>query len=233
MEADRLSVWLTIPSAKPPEAAQVCVDVWKSCGYMVALWRDGDDDVSADLKLVGQYPGYALACNTLIRHLIDHEVAAEWFICAGDDILPDSRMMADDIAEQCRQQFGGTFGVMQPTGDRWAEVNGSAQVDRVAISAWYGRDYCRETYGGNGPLWPEYWHMFVDEEAQAVAQGLGVYWQRRDLTQFHDHWIRASRPMPPYLATANSRQHWDAAQALFNRRRAAGFPGHEPIGVAA
>ena len=77
--------------------------------------------------------------------------------------------------------------------------------------------------------------MFVDEELQGVAVRLGALWQRRDVCQHHDHWMRSeSRQMPAFLAMANSPKHWQESQALFNRRKAAGFPGHEPaVRVAA
>jgi len=121
---------------------------------------------------------------------------------------------------------------MQPTGDRWAEGQWgfqNAPIDRVAGSAWIGREFALRAYGGDGPLWPEYRHMFPDEELQCVAEKLGVFWQRRDLTQFHNHWGRNGNAadMPTFLAEANSREHWDKYKALFEARKAAGFPGHE------
>lgn len=128
------------------------------------------------------------------------------------------------------------FGVMQPTGDRWGDAQG-AYIDRVAGSPWIGREFARRMYGGSGPYWPEYFHMGVDEELQAVATKLGVFWQRPDLTHYHAHWGRP-RPgermgqvdrMPAFLAEANSPEHWRKYKALFSKRQAAGFPGHEPI----
>ena len=35
---------------------------------------------------------------------------------------------------------------MQPTGDRFAQ----GQIDRIAGSAWIGREFARRAYGGNG-----------------------------------------------------------------------------------
>lgn len=246
-----MSVWLTIPSAKPVAEAQACVDLWRARGYRVALWRDQDDAVACDMKLVGVYPGYARACNALIAHILSHPSrVAQWFICAGDDIEPDMSKTAGEIAAECEGYFGKlggpslpnpinyrTLGVMQPTGDRWGEdptlpnahPMRTAYIDRVAASAWYGREYCQRMYGGNGPLFPGYYHMHVDEEAKAVAEMMGVYWMRPDLTQTHRHWARNGSQMPQYLQFANSPQHWNESKRLYESRKAAGFPGWLPI----
>ena len=241
-----MSVWLTIPSKKPAAEAQAVIDRWRARGYRAAIWRDtGDDPVDCDLLLRGAYPGYARAVNALSQEAIKR--GAQWCILAGDDIDPDPTHDPAEIARECAEYFGettidadgetirsSTFGVMQPTGDRWgADRNdknfcGSAYIDRVAGSAWYGAEYVRRMYGGVGPLWPGWWHMFSDEEGQAVAGKMGVFWQRRDLTQHHNHWGRTTGRMPEYLKRANV--EFAEARALFAQREAAGFPGHEPIG---
>lgn len=265
-----MSVWLTIPSARPAKDIEPLLDKWRQRGYRVALWRDIGADLPtgyADLYEVDKYPGYAAAVNYLIRRVMVRDAAAEWFIAAGDDTLPDPSKTAEEIAKECVRYFAEqdhaaqirsgvacvkdlilsfdgacTFGVMQPTGDRWHEGIGgfqNAPIDRVAGSAWYGREYCRRMYQGDGPLFRGYQHMFVDEEAQAVAEKMGVFWQRRDLVQKHLHWGRGPtdkavielKPgtIPPHLEKWNTSEHWNEAKALFNSRKAAGFPGHEPI----
>lgn len=254
------SVWLTIPSARPPAEVAAIVSRWKRQGYKVALWRDSPhiDDAAflADTALLmhGPYPGYAQAVNKLVAEVMGSYPDAEWFIAAGDDTEPDMNHTAEEIAVGCighftRLHYGNeshraaeigplsTFGVMQPTGDRFA----GGSIDRIAGSAWYGREYCARVNGGNGPLWPEYTHMFVDEEAQCVAQKLGVFWQRPDLIHLHHHFQRANddlnspavaRQVPTHLVEANSQEHWNKYQAIFNARKAAGFPGHKPLPVA-
>jgi hypothetical protein len=123
---------------------------------------------------------------------------------------------------------------MQPTGDRFA----GGSIDRICGSPWIGRVFARRMYHGRGAFFPEYWHMFGDEELQEVALRMGVLWQRRDLTQLHRHFMRAhdgveshaiKTAVPPHLIEANSREHWDKYKALFLARKGAGFPGHEPI----
>jgi len=64
-----------------------------------------------------------------------------------------------------------------------------------------------------------------------------VLWQRRDLIHFHNHWalpkegekMAPSDRMPAFLAEANSPEHWRKYKAIFTARKAAGFPGSEPI----
>jgi len=248
-----MSVWLTIPSKKPAPEAQAVIDRWRARGYGAAIWRDaGDDPVDCDLLLTGEYPGYARAVNALALEAVKR--GAEWCVVAGDDIDPDPTHDPAEIARQCREHFAwgygpaihpvtgeeilrrdslATFGVMQPTGDRWgADRNdpnfcGSAYIDRVAGSAWCGAEFCRRMYGGAGPLCADYWHTHVDEELQEIAQRLGVFWQRRDLTQHHNHWGRTTGRMPEYLRRANA--EFSTAALLFGRRKALGFPRHEPI----
>jgi hypothetical protein len=257
-----MSVWLTIPSARPPAECVPLFQKWHERGYKIAIFDDfGPTAVAkgADYYILDQYPGYATACNRLIREVMAKDLSAEWFICAGDDIEPDPSESAEYIAASCYDYFwgnpgsqfpqyeppenhAGLFGVMQPTGDRWHEGVGgfaNAPIDRVCGSAWYGREYCRRMYGGQGPLYPGYQHMFEDEEAQEVAIKMGVFWQRRDLVQRHNHWGRGATDdavitmgpdtIPPHLRKWNTPEHWREAKALFESRKLAGFPGHEPI----
>jgi hypothetical protein len=264
-----LSVWVTIPSARPVAEVAKWAAAWRERGYRIALWRDfstpagmfkrpvdGPLEGTADIVMGGAtYPGYAVAVNSLVRVTMQAEPDPEWFIIAGDDVYPDPNHTAEEIAAQCREHFNdfacgcevtcnnghcGTFGVMQPTGDRWGENPNharpdmrSAYIDRIAGSAWYGREYCKRVNQGRGPLWPEYQHMFVDEEARAVAVRLGVYWERRDLTQLHMHPGRAKNytvdMIPEHLKKWASADHWKEAEQIFFRRRREGFPGSEPL----
>ncbi len=250
-----MSVWLTIPSKRPPEEAEKVLNLWRERGYKIALWRDPGEwrGINADLILdYIDYPGYAEAVNQLIRDVLRAvDPSAEWFIAAGDDVEPDLNHSAEEIAVQCREHFAAalpvhpgqwtehgaqTFGVMQPTGDRWGDKGDGkgAYIDRVCGSAWIGREFARRINQGNGPLWPEYFHMFVDEHLQCVAQKLGVLWQRRDLIQLHKHWGRGpdahpnqiqnpSERMPDFLKRANSAEEWQRGKAIFQKHKEAGF----------
>jgi hypothetical protein len=253
-----MSVWLTIPSARPPAEANTVLAEWRRMGYRIALWLDHASEGEEGQKILDEwdgrtvYPGYAVAINSLIQIVMAKHADAEFFIIGGDDTLPDPNVRADEIAAQCREHFHSagckghegcrypeTFGVMQPTGHRWHEGKGgftNAPIDRVAGSAWIGREFAKRAYGGSGPLFPGYTHMYVDEELQCVAEKLGVFWQRRDLVQIHQHWGRGATDsavlndpvIPPHLEKWNTDQHWQSSKKLFNERKAAGFPGHEP-----
>lgn len=243
-------VWLCIPSARPSAEVAARMAKWTDRGYLIALHRDGPDDTNRlkyHLCMSSPYPGYALAVNRLIQQVMRCDLHADWFVTGGDDVDPDPTKTADEIASECTDSFCSritglhdhrmdTFGVMQPTGDRWGDRQG-AYIDRVAGSPWIGREFARRAYGGNGPYWPEYTHMGVDEELQAVATKLGVFWQRPDLIHMHDHWGRP-RPgeligqrsrMPAFLEEANSPAEWRRYKELFAARAAAGFPGSEVI----
>jgi hypothetical protein len=223
------------------------MDKWRAMGYKIALWRDHfDQGIVADIIFAERgYPGFYVACNNLILDCLIYNSDCDWMVCAGDDTDPDPTKTAGEIERECTEHFvnphprkfnPGTFGVMQPTGHRWGDKQG-AYIDRVAGSPWIGREFARRVNGGKGPWWPEYFHQFGDEELQAVATKLGVFWQRPDLTHFHQHWglplpgqtIGHKSSMPPFLAKANSPEHWRQYKALFEARKAAGFPGHEVI----
>jgi hypothetical protein len=203
------------------------------------------------------YPGYAVAVNNLVKQIMLMHADAEWFIPYGDDGFPDAAHTAEEIATELRRHFYElhmsrenlgltradaeqmcTFGVCQPVGDRWGEnpnhpdpAMRSAYIDRVCGSAWLGREFCKRVNQGNGPLWPEYKHMFVDEELQAVAVKLGILWQRRDLIHFHAHAGRVpnytEEMIPAHLRKWSGAEHWKEAKAIYLRRQAAGFPGSE------
>lgn len=280
-----MSVWLTIPSARPVNEVLPVVNAWRERGYRIALWCDFKGEATEDVSELCdrsvcqlEYPGYAQAVNTLIRCILREDPNAEWFVIGGDDVHPDPNHSAEEIAQQCREHFAtmhagpeaeaeqpvdldwmlneqytralfrgirnATFGVMQPTGDRWGENPNhprpdmrSAYIDRVAGSAWLGREFCRRVNQGNGPLWPEYQHMFVDEELRHVAVKLGIYWERRDLTHHHAHAGRVPNYTPELIPEhlkkwtlgEQGRKHWRESEAIFFRRRDAGFPGSEVL----
>ena len=236
-----MSVWFCIPSARPPEEAERVLKLWRAKGYKIALWRDEADEAQADLVHVGAYSGYAQAVNFLALYVLRVDSSCDWIVTGGDDTEPDMNHAAEFIAQQCSEHFDGdTFGVMQPTGDRYnySKHQRSAPIDRVAGSPWLGREWCLRINQGRGPLWPEYTHMFVDEELQNVAISYRVFWQRPDLIQLHHHFQREStainsqgvdKPMPKHLVEWNTPAHWQKYQTLFQERKRANFPGSEPL----
>jgi len=223
-----MATWYAIPSKRAAAEVAAVVAAWQQRGYRVALWRDtGDDPVACDMLLTGQYPGYARAVNALCAEILQRDAECQWIVTGGDDIQPDPTRMADEISIECSAHFGGTFGVMQPTGDRWGErpelgcthPMHSAYIDRICGSPFMGREWCERANGGRGPLWPDFYHMFVDQFLQESAKRQNALWQRRDLTHLHQHWMRESGhgPCPDFLAKVNGPNHWSEAQALYNR----------------
>jgi len=232
-----MSVWYCIPSKRPPEQVRPVLERWHAQGYRIALALDEFENYSSIVQhyeITLSYPGYAQAVNSLVRHVLEADPQAEWIVTGGDDVYPDPYRTAGEIAQQCTEHFAGTSGVMQPTGDRWGATEPWAQamypdapayIDRVCGSPWLGREFCWRVYGGRGPLWPEFKHMFVDEHLQAVAQKLGILWQRRDLVHHHKHWMREGDPsaMPAFLREVCSDEHWQESKMLFERLKAGHF----------
>ncbi len=244
-----MSVWFVIPSIRPNGGT---IPLWRAQGYKVAVLRQGEPiDVEMQIP-TGEYLGWAPSVNLLAKWVVEHDQHAEWIVTGGDDYEPDMSKPPEWIAKECKsyfrcvkRQWGGTFGVMQATGDRWGDTpqsrsmygdNRGAYIDRIAGSPWFGREWVQRAYGGNGPMCGEYFHMYGDEELLEVATKLGVYWPRRDLIQLHAHWGRkpgsapASRSdIPDFLQQVNTPKHWQESKKIFDTRKTAGWPGHEPL----
>ncbi len=248
------AVWVCIPSARPVPEVREWMKAWRKQGYKIALYRNTVDDLvgmdpelHADWCLCGEYPGYAQASNQLAAEILRMNPACEWLVFGGDDVTCDMSHTADEIAAQCSDHFrddsirtiglqGETFGVMQPTGDRWGDdaaaramwPDAPAMIDRICGSPWIGREFARRVNGGKGPLWPEYFHNWADEELQNVAIKLGCFWQRRDLIHYHNHSLRMQGgKWLPHQQGFNA--DYMKMEPLFRKRQAAGFPGHEVI----
>ena len=247
-----MSVWVTVPSKRPPAEVEKWAQAWHAQGYKIALWIDSEDAYPRDLNIADRwmvdagdgYPGYAVVTNRLIAAVFREDPEARWCVIGGDDVFPDTTKRADEIARECEAYFAekqqnlnaATFGVMQPTGNRWGESAQSidqygpecaAYIDRICGSAFLGREFCLRINGGRGPLWPEFFHMHVDEALFCVTEKLGILWQRRDLTHDHRHW--ANKPnathddCPEFLRKVNTKEHWAESLAILNRLKAEGF----------
>lgn len=258
-----MSVWFIAPTKRP--ASESTLAEWVRMGYQVAVCREpGDGPVPYDVCIpVDRYLGWARSVNMLAKFVFAHDPKCDWVVTGGDDYLPDLNHEPEQIASQCCAHFSPrnrgfgicTFGVMQPTGDRWGEgpcttcdgfgivardaskcldCNGtgrSALLDRICGSPWLGREFCQRMYQGNGPLFGGYHHMFADEELQNVARKLGVLWQRRDLIHLHQHWTRTENPekQPAWVEKVSGPEEWNKSKSLFDYRKLKGFPGHEPL----
>jgi len=218
-------IWYAVPSARAPEETADVFAAWRAQGYQVALWRDpGAAPVpGVDLTLNGPYCGYHTAINTLCREILKNDPEADWIVTGGDDIFPDPNHSGPSIAAECTAHFGGTFGVMQPTGDPWAHP------DRICGSPFMGREFCRRMYGGRGPWCEAYPHMWGDEEMHDICLARGILWNRPDLAHYHRHFQRGpNRAAKPAWMVRND-SCYEIFKPLFQQRKAAGFPGHVPI----
>lgn len=227
---EKSHVWYAIPSARPAAEVNKCLDLWSGMGYRVAVLRDrGAEPVDADLLVTGEYPGYARAVNGLAAMVLRFDPLCNFVVTGGDDMHPDPVASPEVIESECLQYFAkSTYGIMQPTGDRWmTDKSGRAASERICGSPWMGREFIERMNGGRGPFWPEYDHYYCDEELYEVSSKLLRLWQRPELTHYHNHWHRADNAQrPPHLVKAES--NWDQSKRLFEYRKAKRFPGHEP-----
>jgi len=248
-----MSVWLVLPSALPPEQADECFKLWHQQGYKLCIQRDPGhiyDSQYAHIMMERPYKGYPEAVNYLAKGVLGDDSECNWIVAAGDDTHPDLSHTADEIEYQCKQHFGlksmtqgwpkspygfGTYGVMQPTGDRWGDdaysrakwPEAPAMIDRICGSPWMGREFCLRINQGKGPLWHEYFHNWADEELQNVALKYGCFWQRRDLIHYHDHSRRNAGQWKEHQRGFAA--DYTRMKPLFDARKGYGFPGSEPL----
>lgn len=210
-------VWTVWPSAQC-DRCESTSRRWQAFGCKVAVMVDWDAPTPESPDAVFECPdwrGYPTAMNTLCR-----AVPGQVVICAADDIYPPEELPLAAIYTEFLERFPDAYGVMQPTGDRFASI------DLCCPSPWLGRALIEQLYDGTGPFFPEYYHYFCDEELKVVAEMNGVLWQRQDISQYHDHWQRAEDggTRPAHLIVAKDKHK--AGQELFQKRKASGFPGH-------
>ena len=242
-----MSVWVVMPSCRPVAEAEDVLRRWRRMGYRIAVLRQGEPVMHDMLLSTDTYLGWGKSINLLAKAVLAADESASWIVGAADDYWPDPDHSPSLIGAQCAVQASvrglrRRMLVMQPTGDRWGDSESSrkafgerrgAEIDRIAGSPWMGREWCQRAYQGKGPMPDCYHHLYIDEELQEVATKLGVFWQRPDLIQYHNHPCRGPRGYDIYneghLAPLYSKQAWDRERALFESRKAAGFPGSEPL----
>jgi hypothetical protein len=217
-------VWYAIPSANA-ENCRKNLPAWRALGYRVAVLQDGARvDVPADaIHVVPQYKGWASSVNELCRDVIPKSAAI--VVSGGDDMLPDPRSTAQELARQFFETYPDGFGVMQPQGDAFEDTK------HFCGSPWFGRAWIDRMHGGAGPMFPGYRHFCADDELYWVARGLDALWIRDDLTQYHDHFRRRGEDAPAYWSRS-AHLHGSADMQLFIARASLEFPGHTPTGSA-
>lgn len=215
-------VWLVFPSANEGLCARN-LPAWRERGYRVAVLQDRVRFACpADVVLeVETYEGWAASVNRLARETLAR--GARIVVAAGDDMLPEASRGAGDLAKEFGERFPDGFGVMQPMGETLLHAG------NFCGSPWLGRAWCERMYAGAGPLWPGYRHNWADNELYWLARGMGVLWERPDLSQRHEHFSVTGAAKPGYWK-ANAERNDCADAWMFVERAWDGFPGHAPRG---
>ena len=220
-----MQIWYAIPSANVERATR-CFASWRARGFRTAVLLDPGAEAPPNAHLVlrpDTYRGYFASINQLAA-VIARQHKTDIVIAGGDDMFPDPRFTAEELARQFFARFPDGFGVMQPTGD---DLAGTTQI---CGSPWFGHGWLKRAYRGRGPVCGKYRAFFGDEELKIIAEKLGVLWQRPDVTQRHDHWVRPGGPPKQRYQVENDR-HWPRDQTLFEQRRAAGWPNSSALSI--
>ncbi len=214
-------VYVCFPSAMKSHVP-VTIGKWAERGYLIAMLTDSDTSPGAkqacDLWLhTVKYPGVWKAWNMLAKAAVAN--GADVCVLIGDDMRPEPRRTAQEIATEYLQRWPDGNGVMQPTGDKQGErINGKWASQRICGSPWVGRKWVATAYDGHGPVNGAYGAFYADEELQIIAEARGLLWQREDLAQDHLHWSFQRLPRQEYHER-NDRNHWAKDKALFESRK--------------
>jgi len=206
LETLNLDIWVAWPTVNIVEANDMAA-VWKKQGYKVAVLVEEpvvDQPHIDTIITISEWKGFPHAANTLCKS-IEYDI----IVIAGNDLYPELRRPAQILGAEFIEHFGGTNGIMHPTGDRYG------LIDEASICPWIGKDY------GIAPYNEEYYHYYCDGELQDVAVQKGTFWQRPDVIQYHDHWGRTSAKRPKHLMPALA--HHPEDKATYERRKANGF----------
>ena len=214
-------IWFATPSANV-ELASGTFKAWQEAGYKTAALIDPGCPEPSNVDLLvrcDHYYGYGWANNLLSSKLTD----VDWIVFGGDDGLPDPNHKPQDIARECTQHFNGTFGVMQPIGEEWL----NRCIATFCGSPWIGKEFRRRANQGHGPYWEAYRHYYDDTELQNRAIAFNCFWQRSDLSHYHNHWTRRLIDRPKHLIDKAALEAM--SRDLFLKRCVDGFPGSELI----
>jgi FkbM family methyltransferase len=153
--------------------AESCVDQasetfkkWRDLGYLTCALIEHKREPSNCLPMhMREYVNWGWAVNRLCEAAFNI-LCVDWVVTGGHDNYPDPRFTADQIAAMCNEHFSGTYGVMQPAGDKYGE----GIIKRTScVSPWIGAEYARRH-----PLHEGYTHFYADTELKEVAEMHGV-----------------------------------------------------------
>lgn len=97
-------VWFVLPSRR--EGQDSTLWSWRERGYRIAVCREPElPQTWADLVVpTAKYLGWPRSVNLLVHRVLAEYPETRWFVCGGDDTLPDPNHAPDEIAEQCSKQ---------------------------------------------------------------------------------------------------------------------------------
>lgn len=204
-------VWVVWPTVHKEQSNKM-ISLWHELEYKVAILVNqplGNKDFpEAEMVIVqDEWKGFPVAANILCEEALGNII-----VVVGDDVYPDKRE-ANKLGERFLKRFPDTFGVAQPTADKYG------CWDKCAVSPWIGRKFIKKI----GPYCEQYYHYFSDEDLQQVAMKLNVFEQWEDVNQYHDHWERNKKEKrPAHLLEAKKQWHKD--RKIFKERMIKGFP---------
>jgi len=212
-----MSVLVAWPTVDVKEANETAEE-WKKQGYDTAILVE-DQNIPQPEHIdhqvyIPRWRGFPVAANQLCQTF---RGMYDIIVIGGNDLYPDQNKTAYEIESEFKEHFGGTFGLMSPTGDRYG------LIDEAAVCPWIGSEYIDKMYDGKGPYYEGYYHYFCDGELQDVAALNGTFLQRLDISQYHDHWSRNQEQRPDHLIHAKACHPVD--QRTYHSRKADGFPG--------
>jgi len=211
-----MSIIVAWPSVDIVEANDTA-GVWKAQGYATAVLVETKEEKQPNIDTIiyePEWAGFPTAANKLCQSLASN---FDIVVIGGNDLFPVTTKTAQELEKEFKEHFKGTLGLMHPTGDRYGSI------DIVSVCPWIGAQYIKTMYGGYGPYYSGYYHYFCDAELQDVAVKNNLFWQRPDLSQFHDHWGRNGSSRPEHLMAANTRHTAD--KATYEHRKQHNFPG--------
>lgn len=216
------SEWWVVFPAGNPVAGQVCANLWKHAGWRVGVQTDpGEPIVLCDLPISVPFVSVAATFNNFARQLLQR--GARGIIYGNDDEFPGFGADVENFSAAFLVRFPDTFGVAQPTRCATPDITDGAPYPLV------GAEFARRINGGRGAFREEYGHYFDDREVHDVAERLGCFATLPDIEIKHLHHSYGYPDMLPKQARQRARSCHTAARKLYDERKAAGFPGHEPI----
>lgn len=206
-----------------PERAELCVQQLRETtpGHDLEIVAavDADDETAKRLEPLvdvllyeDDFRGPAGAWNDCLRASTGDPV-----VLAADDLVWTPGWL--DAALERLREFEGGWGLVGFNDGHWT----------ADLSTHYlmSRRFIVEVLGGV-VAWDCYPHSFTDAEANERAKAAGRYVWCEEAIVRHEHWIFGDRPQDG-TDTRELGRHGEA-RAMFEARRAAGFPNdYEPV----